>query len=599
MRPAKVNHTTRLTFNLPPLRLSVIAASVASLFAWPVLAQQARPDAGTSLQQQGTQPVTAPRPQPNVLPSGFAPKPQLDKLPSASVGVKSFKFSGNTLFTGDQLAAVIQDSVGKDLSLEQLNEVATKVRQHYRSQGYFLTQAYLPRQDVTGGVVEITVLEGYIGQVKASAQKNARLRESFAQGILEAHLKPGQAITETGLERPLLLINDTPGATVKSVIGPGAGVGTADLTADIGQNTAFDDEGFLSKWTGGVVTGSVDLDNWGNRFTGDWRVGGNLAVNNLTGYGDLLSLRGQIATNNRNTNFGRIAWQTPVWYYGTKVGVSYANLNYSLIKDFAALRAEGDGVIKSVFVYHPIIRTRNLNLILQGGFDQKDIEDRTLSTNSVETRRIRIGKIGVQGDWRDGLAGGGLNSFGVTYSSGKLRIEQAALIAFDQGAVGPDTIGKFTKTNIEFQRLQKVTDDLNLLASVNAQFASKNLASAEKMALGGIGGVRAYPTGEASGDEGYTGTIEARYSNPAWRFGGGSLVLAGFYDFGHVKINKVFKGGAGVNLRNLQGVGFGVNLGKEGDYLLRSSVAWRVEREQPVSDVDRTPRVWVQAMKWF
>ena len=34
------------------------------------------------------------------------------------------------------------------------------------------------------------------------------------------------------------------------------------------------------------------------------------------------------------------------------------------------------------------------------------------------------------------------------------------------------------------------------------QLSSKNLDSSEKFTLGGIGGVEAYPSGEASGDEG-------------------------------------------------------------------------------------------------
>ena len=546
-------------------RLTVLAGACA-LACLSVAHAQQPPNAGSQLQQQGAQPPATPRAQPNVLPSGFTPQPVLEKLPAASVAVKSFKFTGNSLFSGDQLAALVADKAGKTLSFDELNEAATTIRQYYRGQGYFLAQAYLPRQDVTGGVIEITVLEGYIGKVSANAAANARLRASFAQGILEAHLKPGQLITETGLERPLLLINDTPGATIKSQIGPGAGVGTADLDAQIGQNEG---ESFISKATNGVITGGVDLDNYGNRFTGQWRAGASMSVNNLTGFGDLLSFRGQIALENRKTNFGRVAWQTPIWYYGTKVGISYSKLNYSLIKDFAPAKLDGEGEIASLFAYHPIIRTRNLNVILNVGIDGKSLEDRNGITTTTSNRKINLSHIGVQGDWRDSLVGGGLNSYGLTFSRGNLKIRQAIDVATDQAATGTQTIGNFGKTNFEFQRLQKITDNLNLLAAINGQFATKNLASAEKIALGGPGGVLAFPTGEAAGDEGFQGTFELRYGNPAWTFAGASLVLSGFYDYGHVTINKVNRSPVPVvNNRTLQGTGFGVNLGKEGDYLL-------------------------------
>ena len=575
-------------------------AGALSLAATQVFAQAAAPrptpDAGSAIQQQNIAPTPTPRSQPNLLPSGFEPKPVLDKTPGATVAVKAFKFSGNSIFSAEQLAALLADKAGKTLTFEELNEAATSIRQFYRGQGYFLAQAYLPRQDVTSGIIEITVLEGYVGKIKAAAAANARLRPSFAQGILDAHLKPGSAITETGLERPLLLINDTPGATVKSQIGPGEGVGTADLEAQIGQNTG---ESWVSQATNGVITGNLDLDNYGNRFTGQWRAGASVNVNNLTGFGDLLSLRGQVALENSKTNFGRIAWQALVWYYGTKVGVSYAKLNYALYKDFAVNKQTGDGEITSAYAYHPIIRTRNLNLILNLGVDRKDLEDRNGLLATVANRTIKLGHLGVQGDWRDGLFGGGLNSYGLTVARGSLNIKQVAELAADQGPTGVKTQGGFGKTNLEFQRLQKITDNLNLLGSFNAQWASKNLASAEKMALGGVSGVRAYPTGEAAGDTGFQGSFELRYGNPAWTIAGASVVLSGFYDYGYVRINRTPTGAPGINSRSLQGVGFGVNLGKEGDYLLRSSVAWRVDNEKPVSDVDRSPRIWVQATKWF
>jgi hemolysin activation/secretion protein len=92
--------------------------------------------------------------------------------------------------------------------------------------------------------------------------------------------------------------------------------------------------------------------------------------------------------------------------------------------------------------------------------------------------------------------------------------------------------------------------------------------------------------------------LEVRYANPAWKIGNAAIMLSGFYDAGHVKVNKVFNG-VGQNNRNLQGAGFGLNVGSEGDFMVRSMLAWRLEKEKPLAEKDRTPRVWVQAVKWF
>lgn len=593
-----VELTVELT--LTPLAACIIllTLSLAAQAQTPAI----RPDAGSTLQQQGAQPLVVPRVAPQVLPQAFTPKPALDALPSVSVAVKAFTFSGNTAFASSELAPLVADLVGKTATLAELNAAATKVRDFYRTRGYFLAQAYLPRQDVTGGSIEITVLEAYVGKVSVSTSKTAtppaRLKESFAQSVVNARLKPGASITEAALEHPLFILNDLPGVQVKSSLGPGADTGTADIDVDIGSTPAI---GLLARATNGWVTGSADTDNHGSTFTGAWRLGANLNVNNATGYGDQLSIRTQLALENTRTNFSRIAWQTPVGYYGTQVGAAVARLNYTLIKDFAPLRAEGDATVAGLYATHPLVRSRNLNLNLQGGYDKKRIEDRILSVNSVETRRINITRLALQGDWRDGLLNGGLNTFSVAWASGKTQIDQAGAIAADQAATGPNTIGSFSKTNVEFLRLQTVTDNINLLGSVNAQFASRNLASAEKMSLGGPNGgtgVRAYPGGEAPGDEGYVGTLEARYTNPAWRIAGASTVLAAFYDYGRITINKNPIAGAN-NSRNLKGAGLGLTLGKEGDFMVRASVAWRIGSEAPLSDADRSPRVWLQASKSF
>ena len=562
-----------------------------------------RPDAGSTLQQQGVQPSVIPRVAPQVLPQGFTPQPALDALPSVSIAVKAFTFSGNTAFTAAELAPLVADLVGKTATLAELNAAAAKVRDYYRSRGYFLAQAYLPRQDVTTGSIEITVLEAYVGKVKATTKPGTRLKETFAQSVLDANLKPGAAITESVLERPLLILSDLPGVDVKSALGAGSSVGTADIEVDV-ANTPVPAEGSflpLTRASNGFVTGGIDADNHGSTFTGAYRLGANVAINNATGYGDQISIRTQLALENTRTNLARVGWQIPIGYYGTQVGVSYTRLNYLLIKDFAALRAEGDASIATAFISHPVVRSRNFNLNAQLGYDSKRLEDRVLSVGSTETRRLKNTRLSLAGDWRDSLAGGGLNTFNISLTSGKLSIDQAATAAADQALGGANTLGTFSKTNAEFLRLQTITDSISLLANINAQYASRNLSSAEKMSLGGPNGgtgVRAYPVGEASGDEGYVGTCEARYTNPAWRIGSASTTVSAFYDHGGITISKNPLAGVN-NKRNLQGAGFGLTLGKEGDFTLRASVAWRIGNDKPLSDADRAPRVWVQASKAF
>ena len=152
-----------------------------------------------------------------------------------------------------------------------------------------------------------------------------------------------------------------------------------------------------------------------------------------------------------------------------------------------------------------------------------------------------------------------------------------------------------------------ITENATLLFSVNGQFASKNLTSAEKFSLGGPSGVRAYPTGEALGDYGYVIQAEARYLVPGLKLGPGDVTVSGFWDQGFVTICKNYVQvlcsvpvAQNVNKRGLSGYGVGASVGKDGNFVVRASAAWRNEENSPQADTSsRIPRVWVQAIKWF
>lgn len=572
-----------------PIVVAVLSISCGVAIAQPAPAPdpallQQRPDAGKLLQQQ-REPLRLPPPEDDVRPRPPEPKPALPVSPTLKVRVTQFTFSGNTLYTSEELAGVVQEFVGKELDFEGLNDAATKVRAYHRSRGYFLAQAYLPQQAIRNGSVEIAVIEGRVGHVELQRRPATRLAEWLLAGILNAHLKSGDIITETGLEKPLLLINDLPTAAVTSEIRPSQTVGAADLRVNVDQGV-------------GLLNGFIDFDNQGSRFTGEYRIGFSLNVNNPLEIGDQLTVRA--FTSNDDMNFGRLAYLVPIGFWGTRIGASITKFDYELGKDFASLGGDGDGLVKSVYAFHPLYRTRNTNLIGQFAYEDKRLHDRIEQFGTVEDRFIDSIKGGVVGDFRDGILGGGLNAFSVTYTHGDLKIAPTSLSDQDQGSSGLNTVGTFRKWNYDFKRLNRVTDNLSVLLALTGQQASKNLASAEKMSLGGPNGVRAYPVGEATGDSGNQVTGEVRYIIPGFRVLEADVTVSAFYDWGQVYINEKPRDIDVPNKRSIAGAGFGLSLGKEGDFVFRGSASWSADDEQPQADTaHRVPRVWVQAVKWF
>lgn len=113
----------------------------------------------------------------------------------------------------------------------------------------------------------------------------------------------------------------------------------------------------------------------------------------------------------------------------------------------------------------------------------------------------------------------------------------------------------------------------------SGQLATDNLDSSESFGLGGSSGVRAFPSGEGYGDEGWFSQIELRYQVR-------SVAPYVFYDHGRVTINQD-PWAAGDNTRSIAGVGLGVRFEQSG-WKADVNAAWRMLGGDPESDSKKT-----------
>jgi hemolysin activation/secretion protein len=454
--------------------------------------------------------------------------------------------------------------------------MATKIADYYRSSGYFVAQAYLPPQDIKDGSVTIAVLEGKYGNVTLRNETN--LSDGLAGGLLGG-INRGDTIAIEPLENRLLLLSDLPGVKVGSTLVPGDSVGTSDLIVNVTP--------------GRRVTGSVEFDNAGNRYTGEYRLGATVNFNNLAGLGDVLSIRG--LTTGEGLNYGRASYQLQLGR--ATVGVAYSALEYELGKEFAPLQAHGTAQVASVYGSYPLIRSRNTNLYAVAELDYKKFQDKVDVSSSVTDKDILVGVVGLHGNHRDGIGGGGFSTYAINWSSGDLDIETPGARAVD--AVTARTNGHYDKIGFSASRLQGITDRVSLYGSIYGQFASKNLDISEKIGLGGAYAVRAYPVGEAYADEGYVASLEARYLLP--RFSEqvpGQMHLVGFVDTGTVTINKK-PWAAGDNHRTLSGYGIGLTWADYNNFMANVFYARKLGSEPALSAPDKNGRLWFQIVKYF
>ncbi|MEC5212943.1 hemolysin activation/secretion protein [Polaromonas sp. CG_9.5] len=540
----------------------------------PSLFAQQPPSAGSQIQQIPAAPVPQKAaPTIRIEPSSAPATPASDAV---KIVVNSLQVTGAQTYSEAELVALTGFSPGSELSLADLRGMALKITERYRSAGYFVAQAYLPAQEIKNGAATIAVIEGQYGKIALRNQSN--LSDTLAQRQLDG-INTGDTIAIAPLESRLLLLSDIPGVNVTSTLTPGASVGASDLIVDVTP--------------GQRVTGSIDADNAGNRYTGEYRLGATVNLNNAAGLGDVASLR--VLTSGSGLKYARASYQVQLGK--ATAGVAYSWLDYELGKEFSSLQANGTAKIASIYGSYPLIRSRNTNLYALLAFDHKTFQDRVDSTSTVVDRKAQALMATLRGDHRDSLGRGGLTSYAVTGTAGNIDIQTPFMRAFD--AATAQSNGHYTKLGFSAMRLQSVTDSVSLYAGINGQIASKNLDSSEKMQLGGMNGVRAYPEGEAYADQGYLLTLEARMQLPKLSEQmPGQLELVGFIDTGRVTLNKN-PWTVGDNRRTLSGAGIGLNWSAYNNFVVRTSYARKIGSGTATSAPDKSGRFWIQAVKYF
>jgi hemolysin activation/secretion protein len=468
------------------------------------------------------------------------------------VTLQRVAIAGNTRIASAELLAALGPVAGQTYDFAGLSRLAARVGAYYQKAGYPVARAYLPQQDLSGGELRIAVLEGQYGLVQATG--DAAFTRG-AQGFLSA--LPKGALIEAGrLERTTLLLNDQPGIVTAPMMRPGQDVGSGDLIVDVQRDHRY--------------KGEAGIDNYGTRATGRTRLHASLDADSPFMLGDQLSV--QALYTDAHMWFGSVAYTAPVGYSGLRAKVSYTHSFYELAGSFAALGARGTADVTSLVLSYPVIRSQSRNLIVSASIDHKKLNDSQQATSTATSKASSVVPVNVSFDVRDGFLHGGITYGAVSWVHGHLGLDGASAALDDASA---RTAGGFSKLNVDLARVQSVNSRVDLYGRLSIQRAANNLDPSEKLGLGGVNGVRAYPNGEAFGDNGWLVQGELRYAL-------GDAAPYVFYDAGRIDVSKNAWSTTG-NRRALAGAGLGVRYTGAG-WIGGVSIAWRTQGGAAQSD---------------
>lgn len=460
----------------------------------------------------------APReaPEPEIIQQETRP---LDLPRGETLMVREFRLEGAEFIPEAELQAELAPYQGRALSMAEIQEAAARLTALYRSRGYLMARAYVPRQDASTGVLTIRIIVGKYGKLMLDNQ--SLVDDGLLLGAF-ASLQGENAVSRPDLERAMLLVDDMPGAAMpKLTIERGMAAGTSDFGIVVPRDQR--------------VLGYLLGDNLGSRYTGEYRLSGGVSLNSPFGFADQLTARGMVSDGTGLVNGGAV-YSFPLMDNGLRAEISAAATTYELGSVYANLDATGEAYYFESSLSYPLLRGREESLYLSLGLAKKLLRDKVGVSGLIISREAETGTVSLRHERWGSLFGMGVYSNltgGFTY--GNLDFDDAEQEALNRA--GTNTAGDYARLNIDFSATLALTPLWSLNATVSLQKAllDKNLDAVEQMNLtcSSCGGLKVYRE-TVTGDNGFMVGSELRYTLPEW---GGIRHAAGvFADTGGVYV---------------------------------------------------------------
>lgn len=482
---------------------------------------------------------------------------------STDLGAVQFTLTDITLvgvsaYQQPELRFLFENLIGQTVSLSDIIKVRDKLTAKYRQDGFVLSQAIIPPQTITNGTVEVRIIEGFVHDVRIEG--NSRDYRDLVLSIA-APVKDVRPLHVADLERRVLLIDDLPGVSARSILQPSrTQTGAADLVLVIDRD---------------VVSAFLGVDNRGSQAIGPVQAFAGVRFNSLFGMAEQTELVAALAGDGQELQYFAARQEHFLTDTGTGLTLNFSISDTESGGSLTSLDPEGDSLTWGIAVTHPLLRARSQTLNMSLGFDYRDTETDFLGTNfSKDHVRTVFAELLIEQS--DTLFGGSRPAYselslGVTHGLKIFNATETGSANLSRAAGHSD----FTRANLEFTRTQSLFDGFSVFLAGAGQVSSDPLLSSEEFGLGGRRFGRGFEPSELTGDHALAGSIEARYDASFLNFMPRPPQVYAFYDYGAVWNEDHVLGQS--QRRSLASTGGGIRLG------LLEEISLAVELAKPLS----------------
>ena len=312
--------------------------------------------------------------------------------------------------------------VGQPLTLEKIEAIKSKVSTFYQNNGFALVVVNVPEQDVTDGVLVITVLEARLGKVEVTGNKFF----STDWYLKNLSVEEDQTIQTATVDSDVAYINQSPWRQASAIYKAGSQYGTTDIELYVRDerparlfmgvdNTGFEVTNYNRIFFGFNLGNFLNYDqNLAFQYTASpdfqkfqaytvfyscplpWRdeislIGGYSTINVHTVYSDdgVLSSHNHGKDWQASFRYGVFIPPSGKFFQKAKAGLDIKQTNNDLtVSNFAVVSSSLASVVEAVGTYEATYTFKNNTFTFVGeGFVQPWYFGRTMSeTNYSELR---------------------------------------------------------------------------------------------------------------------------------------------------------------------------------------------------------------------
>jgi hemolysin activation/secretion protein len=442
---------------------------------------------------------------------GWGASINLAQAAESQFSIATIELRGNFMMAEEVLQKEVQEYLGSNKTVQDLEKIQNAVFSAYKRAGYTLVSIVIAEPPDQNGRLTVIIKEDILRSVKITGNKY--LKEEQIRQALPA-LKTGQAINTRALDRQILVANENASRVISVAL----------QTIDVGVFDAI-----VTVKEGKIITQSLSLDNTGNRSQDPLRMQyrfihyGLGAARNATGV--LIYSRSP-----RNTVQQYLAYyQQPISALGNSwyAMAAYSNSKTGLSDSgYGVFNVAGSGQFYSLHYVHPLQRSLQTKFALDVGLEYRNSTDNTsiynidvgpdvisipLSISAVYSWDKKRDSLSTTISYVRNLPGGYLND---DDAYGRVRLNAKSAYQLWRGNFS--YIHRFKTGWIFHNRL-------------DWQYTTQPLIPDEQFGLGGARSIRGFEERELLGEKGISASFEL-YTPPL----SPGLRLVLFYDIGQI-----------------------------------------------------------------